>query len=101
MTSVVILWAFSSVGLLAWKWEECGSRWESRPARIARNKQIIRTRPRLGRTGSDYIGLVPVTGIEPVRVLRRGILSYYSYVEGNGMYIHVKESKSCVESTAF
>ena len=51
--------------------------------------------------GSDYIGLVPVTGIEPVRVLRRGILSYHSYVEGNGMYIHVKESKSCVESTVF
>ena len=58
VTSVVILWAFSSVGLLAWKWEECGSRWGSRLARIARNKQIIRTRPRLGRTGSDYIGLV-------------------------------------------
>ena len=66
VTSVVILWAFSSVGLLAWKWEECGSRWGSRLARIARNKQIIRTRPRLGRTGSDYIGLVPLTGLEPV-----------------------------------
>ena len=64
VTSVVILWAFSSVGLLAWKWEECGSRWGSRLARIARNKQIIRTRPRLGRTGSDYIGLVPVTGLD-------------------------------------
>ena len=45
--------------------------------------------------------LVPVTGIEPVRFLRRGILSYHSYVEGNGMYLHVKESKSCVESAAF
>ena len=75
VTSVVILWAFSSVGLLAWKWEECGSRWGSRLARIARNKQIIRTRPRLGRTGSDYIGLVPVTGLEPVRCCQRGILS--------------------------
>ncbi len=69
VTSVVILWAFSSVGLLAWKWEECGSRWGSRLARIARNKQIIRTRPRLGRTGSDYIGLVPVAGVEPARVI--------------------------------
>ena len=69
VTSVVILWAFSSVGLLAWKWEECGSRWGSRLARIARNKQIIRTRPRLGRTGSDYIGLVPAVGLEPTRMI--------------------------------
>ena len=68
VTSVVILWAFSSVGLLAWKWEECGSRWGSRLARIARNKQIIRTRPRLGRTGSDYIGLVRAVGLEPTRL---------------------------------
>ena len=45
--------------------------------------------------------LVPATGLEPVRILLRGILSYHSYVEGNGMYIHVKESKSCVESTVF
>ena len=75
VTSVVILWAFSSVGLLAWKWEECGSRWGSRLARIARNKQIIRTRLRLGRTGSDYIALVPVTGLEPVRHRWRWILS--------------------------
>ena len=75
VTSVVILWAFSSVGLLAWKWEECGSRWGSRLARIARNKQIIRTRPRLGRTGSDYIGLVPVAGLEPARCRQRWILS--------------------------
>ena len=75
VTSVVILWAFSSVGLLAWKWEECGSRWGSRLARIARNKQIIRTRPRLGRTGSDYIGLVPVMGVEPIRCHHQRILS--------------------------
>ena len=45
--------------------------------------------------------LVPVTGIEPVRILLRGILSYHSYVEGNGMYIHVKESKSCVDPLHF
>ena len=75
VTSVVILWAFSSVGLLAWKWEECGSRWGSRLARIARNKQIIRTRPRLGRTGSDYIGLVPEVGLEPTRCCQQRILS--------------------------
>ena len=50
---------------------------------------------------ASLLFMVPVTGIEPVRFLRRGILSYHSYVEGNGMYIHVKESKSCVESTAF
>ena len=85
VTSVVILWAFSSVGLLAWKWEECGSRWGSRLARIARNKQIIRTRPRLGRTGSDYIALVPVTGLEPVRCCQRWILSYSSHSEPNGL----------------
>ena len=42
---------------------------------ISRNKQIIRTRPPQGRTGSDYIGLVPLTGLEPVRILLRGILS--------------------------
>ena len=64
VTSVVILWAFSSVGLLAWKWEECGSRWGSRLARIARNKQIIRTHLPLGRFGSDYIGLVRATGLD-------------------------------------
>ena len=34
---------------------------------ISRNKQIIRTRPPQGKTGSDYIGLVRVTGLEPVR----------------------------------
>ena len=34
---------------------------------ISRNKQIIRTRPPQGRTGSDYIGLVRETGLEPVR----------------------------------
>ena len=67
VTSVVILWAFSSVGLLAWKWEECGSRWGSRLARIARNKQIIRTRLPQGKLGSDYIGLVREMGLEPTR----------------------------------
>ena len=43
--------------------------------RTAGNKQIIRTRLPLGRSGSDYIALVPATGLEPVRMLLRGILS--------------------------
>ena len=38
-------------------------------------KQIIRTRLPQGRSGSDYIGLVPVTGLEPVRHRWRWILS--------------------------
>ena len=47
--------------------------------RTAGNKQIIRTRLPLGRSGSDYIALVPATGLEPVRFLRRGILSAVPY----------------------
>ena len=39
-----------------------------------RRKQIIRTHL-LSETSSDYIGLVPLTGIEPVRCCHRGILS--------------------------
>ena len=35
---------------------------------ISRNKQIIRTRPPQGRTGSDYMGLVRVVGLEPTRL---------------------------------
>ena len=42
---------------------------------IFRNKQIIRTRPPQGRTGSDYIGLVPVAGVEPARCRHQRILS--------------------------
>jgi hypothetical protein len=34
--------------------------------------------------GSDYIGFVPVTGIEPVRVLRRGILSFLFSADFSG-----------------
>ena len=41
---------------------------------ISRNKQIIRTRPPQGRTGSDYIGLVRLGGFEPPS-FRRRILS--------------------------
>ena len=40
-----------------------------------RNKQIIRTRLPQGKLGSDYIALVPVTGLEPVRCRQRWILS--------------------------
>ncbi len=42
---------------------------------ISRNKQIIRTRPPQGRTGSDYFGLVPVVGVEPTRYRYHWILS--------------------------
>ena len=37
---------------------------------ISRNKQIIRTRPPQGRTGSDYIGLVRQAGIDRLTALR-------------------------------
>ena len=40
-----------------------------------RNKQKIRTLFLLGKFGSDFSGLVPVTGLEPVRCCHRGILS--------------------------
>ena len=39
--------------------------------RISRRKQIIRTHLRLRRFGSDYIGLVRVTGVEPARLSAR------------------------------
>ena len=35
--------------------------------------------------------LVPVTGIEPVRFLGRGILSYFSYLEPSGTYRILEE----------
>ena len=41
---------------------------------IGQRKPIIRTHP-LSETGSDYMGLVPVTGLEPVRCRQRWILS--------------------------
>ena len=50
-------------------------RYENIHFRISRNKQIIRTRLPQGRFGSDYIALVPVTGLEPVRCRQRWILS--------------------------
>ena len=42
---------------------------------ILRYKQEIRPLFRLGKSGSDFSGLVPVTGLEPVRCCHRGILS--------------------------
>ena len=41
-----------------------------------RRKEEIRTRLPLGRSGSDFLSLVPVTGIEPVRYCYHGILSF-------------------------
>ena len=35
--------------------------------------------------------LVPATGLEPVRFLRRGILSYFSYLEPSGTYRILEE----------
>ena len=66
---------FSFAILAVWIQGALSRRSGNRCFRIARNKQIIRTRPPQGRTGSDYIGLVPLTGLEPVRILLRGILS--------------------------
>ena len=67
--------AFSFLGLLVWRWAAWWHHFESAYLRTSRNKQIIRTRLQLRRSGSDYFGLVPLTGVEPVRFLRRGILS--------------------------
>ena len=70
-TAAPALFAFmglpsSSVGLSAWRWAcavpRCGSKW----LRNGQRKQIIRTHL-LSEIGSDYIGLVRVTGLEPVR----------------------------------
>ena len=66
--------ASSSVGLSAWRWAcaspRCGSKW----LRSGQRKAIIRTH-RLSETGSDYIGLVPVVGLEPTRCRHQRILS--------------------------
>ena len=35
----------------------------------------------MGKSGSDYIVLVPLTGLEPVQCRHRGILSRYSFSE--------------------
>ena len=50
-------------------------RWGNRLVRISWNKQIIRTHFPRGKSGSDYIGLVPVAGVEPARCRHRRILN--------------------------
>ena len=56
---------------------------------ISRNKQIIRTRPPQGRTGSDYIGLVPLTGIEPVWIAPRDFKSLVSANSTTAAYVQL------------
>ena len=78
-TAAPALFAFmgslsSSVGLSAWRWACAVPRCGSRCFRNGQRKAIIRTHL-LSETGSDYIGLVPVTGLEPVRCRQRWILS--------------------------
>ncbi len=74
--ALVVIAAFSFLSVLwAWIRGESPSHSQNRFSHTLRNKQIIRTHPRQGITGSDYIALVPLTGIEPVRILLRGILS--------------------------
>ena len=72
---VFYLVTFFFAVLAVWIQGALSRRSGNRCFRISRNKQIIRTRPPQGRTGSDYMGLVPLTGLEPVRILLRGILS--------------------------
>ena len=70
-TAAPALFAFmgslsSSVGLSAWRWACAVPRCGSRCFRNGQRKAIIRTH-RLSETGSDYIGLVRATGLEPAR----------------------------------
>ena len=70
-TAAPALFAFresvsSFVGLSAWRWACASPRCGSRCFRSGQRKQIIRTHHRL-EIGSDYIGLVRVTGLEPAR----------------------------------
>ena len=58
---------FSFAILAVWIQGALSRRSGNRCFRIARNKQIIRTRPPQGRTGSDYMGLVREAGLEPAR----------------------------------
>ena len=70
-TAAPALFAFmgslsSSVGLSAWRWACAVPRCGSRCFRNGQRKAIIRTH-RLSETGSDYIGLVQMVGVEPTR----------------------------------
>ncbi len=78
-TAAPALFAFmksvsSSGGLSASRWACAPPRFGSGCARTAQRKPIIRTHP-LSETGSDYMGLVPVAGLEPARHRWRWILS--------------------------
>lgn len=78
-TAVPALFAFmgsasSSVGLSAWRWACASSHCENRCFHIGQRKQIIRTHL-LSETSSDYVGLVPVVGLEPTRCRHQRILS--------------------------
>ena len=64
----------SSGGLSAWRWACALPRCGNRNSRISRRIPKIRTRPQ-SETDSDFVGLVPVTGVEPVRCRQRWILS--------------------------
>ena len=96
-TAAPALFAFmgslsSSVGLSAWRWACAVPRCGSRCFRNGQRKAIIRTH-RLSETGSDYIGLVPVTGLEPVRCRQRRILSLVSHD-----FLHFLPHRSTAES---
>ena len=74
-TAAPALFAFmgslsSSVGLSAWRWACAVPRCGSRCFRNGQRKAIIRTH-RLSETGSDYIGLVRLKGLEPTRIAAR------------------------------
>ena len=55
-----------SVGLSAWRWACALPRCGSRDFRISRRIPKTRTRPQ-SETDSDFVGLVRLTGVEPVR----------------------------------
>ena len=67
---VFYLVTFFFAVLAVWIQGALSRRSGNRCFRIARNKQIIRTRPPQGRTGSDYIGLVRQAGIDRLTALR-------------------------------
>mgnify|MGYP007067134470 CR=1 FL=1 len=64
----------SSVGLSASRWASAPPRFGSGCFHIGQRKSIIRTHL-LSEKGSDYMGLVPVVGLEPTRYRYQRILS--------------------------
>ena len=59
--------ASSSGGLSVSRWACVPPRYGSGYAQTSQRKSIIRTHPLSGK-GSDYMGLVPVAGLEPARL---------------------------------